>query len=83
MAILLWSLLSLLTVASGAVPPFQLAAMTFSIGGTLGAASLMLRSGAMHVCWRKSWGLAGAMMPFTSPRHRPMVRGLRLPCVSH
>ena len=49
MAILLWSLLSLLTVASGAVPPFQLAAMTFAIGGTLGAASLMLRSGAMQV----------------------------------
>ena len=37
-AILMWSLLSLLTVASGAVPPFQLAAMT-SIGGTLGALS--------------------------------------------
>jgi hypothetical protein len=47
MAILLWSLLSLLTVASGTVPPFQLAAMTFSIGGALGAASLMLRPGAM------------------------------------
>ena len=46
-AILLWSLLSLLTVASGSVPPFQLAAMTFSIGGTLGAASLVLRPGAM------------------------------------
>jgi drug/metabolite transporter (DMT)-like permease len=44
-AILLWSLLSLLTVASGATPPFQLAAMTFSIGGTLGAASLVFRDG--------------------------------------
>ena len=32
-AILMWSLLSLLTVASGTVPPFQLAAMTFAIGG--------------------------------------------------
>ena len=39
-AILMWSLLSLLTVASGAVPPFQLAAMTFAIGGALGAAEL-------------------------------------------
>ena len=32
-AILMWSLLSLLTVPSGTVPPFQLAAMTFAVGG--------------------------------------------------
>ncbi len=36
-AILIWSLLALLTVASGKVPPFQLAALTFAIGGALGA----------------------------------------------
>jgi drug/metabolite transporter (DMT)-like permease len=36
-AILMWSLLALLTVASGRVPPFQLAALTFAIGGTIGA----------------------------------------------
>jgi drug/metabolite transporter (DMT)-like permease len=36
-AILMWSLLALLTVASGAVPPFQLAAMTFAVGGAIGA----------------------------------------------
>jgi drug/metabolite transporter (DMT)-like permease len=36
-AILMWSLLALLTVASGTVPPFQLAAMTFAIGGAIGA----------------------------------------------
>jgi drug/metabolite transporter (DMT)-like permease len=35
-AILMWSLLALLTVATGKVPPFQLAAMTFAVGGTLG-----------------------------------------------
>jgi len=45
-AILMWSLLSLLTVLSGAVPPFQLAAMTFAIGGTLGAATWLFRPGA-------------------------------------
>ena len=33
LAILMWSLLALLTAASGRVPPFQLAAMTFLIGG--------------------------------------------------
>jgi drug/metabolite transporter (DMT)-like permease len=47
-AILLWSLLSLLTVASGTVPPFQLAAMTFAIGGALGAASWLFRPGATN-----------------------------------
>ncbi|RDV03837.1 aromatic amino acid exporter YddG [Undibacter mobilis] len=45
-AILMWSLLALLTVASGAVPPFQLAAMTFAIGGAIGA---------VWVTWSGSW----------------------------
>jgi drug/metabolite transporter (DMT)-like permease len=42
-AILLWSLLALFTAASGAVPPFQLSAMTFLIGGLVGAAGFVLR----------------------------------------
>ncbi|MDO8878916.1 MAG: EamA family transporter [Pseudolabrys sp.] len=46
-AILMWSLLALLTVASGTVPPFQLAAMTFAIGGALGA---------VWVSWSGHWG---------------------------
>jgi drug/metabolite transporter (DMT)-like permease len=37
-AIVLWSCLALLTAASGRVPPFQLAAMTFAIGGGCGLA---------------------------------------------
>src|SRR4051812_17269596 len=45
-AILMWSLLSLLTVASGTVPPFQLAAMTFAVAGTMGAATWIFRRGA-------------------------------------
>lgn len=45
-AILMWSLLSLLTVASGTVPPFQLAAMTFAIAGSLGATTWLFRPGA-------------------------------------
>jgi len=45
-AILMWSLLSLLTVASGTVPPFQLAAMTLAIAGTVGAATWIFRPGA-------------------------------------
>lgn len=35
-AVLLWSLLAVLTVAVGAVPPFQLTAMCFAIGGAIG-----------------------------------------------
>jgi len=36
LAILLWAGLALLTAASGEAPPFELAALTFSIGGALG-----------------------------------------------
>ena len=47
-AILLWALLALLTAASGTVPPFQLLAMTFAIGGALGLVALGLRPGAVR-----------------------------------
>jgi drug/metabolite transporter (DMT)-like permease len=40
-AILLWSTLALLTAGSGAVPPFQLAALTFLIGGVAGLPFLL------------------------------------------
>ena len=46
-AIALWSALALMTAASGAIPPFQLAAMTFAIGGGLGAVSWLVRPAAM------------------------------------
>jgi drug/metabolite transporter (DMT)-like permease len=42
-AVLLWSLLALFTAASGTVPPFQLAAMTFAIGGGLGLLTWIAR----------------------------------------
>jgi len=35
-AIALWATLALLTAASGAAPPFEMAGMTFAIGGTVG-----------------------------------------------
>jgi len=53
-AILMWSLLSLLTVATGTVPPFQLAAMTFAIGGGIGAATWLFRPGAARAL-RQPW----------------------------
>jgi drug/metabolite transporter (DMT)-like permease len=42
-AILMWSLLSVLTVATGKIPAFQLAAMTFAIGATFAFASFLFR----------------------------------------
>jgi len=44
-AILLWSLLALFAAASGTVPPFQLAAMTFVTGGLVGVATWTVRPG--------------------------------------
>ncbi len=38
-AILMWAFLALLTTAAGHIPPFQLAAMSFSVGGLVGAVS--------------------------------------------
>ena len=42
-AILMWSLLSVMTVATGKIPAFQLAAMTFAIGAAVAFASFTLR----------------------------------------
>lgn len=53
-AILLWSLLALFTAASGAVPPFQLAAMTFLVGGLVGCATFLVhpeRARALRQPW--------------------------------
>ncbi len=45
-AIVMWSLLAVFTVATGHIPAFQLAAMTFAIGGVVGSATVLLRGGA-------------------------------------
>jgi len=44
-AILMWSLLAVMTVATGRIPAFQLAAMTFAIGGLVGLSTWIGRSG--------------------------------------
>jgi drug/metabolite transporter (DMT)-like permease len=58
-AILMWSLLALLTAASGRMPPFQLAAMTFLIGGLIGAATWIVRPHGMAALWQRPevWAL--------------------------
>ncbi len=47
-AILMWSLLAVMTVATGAIPAFQLAAMTFAIGGLVGLLTWIGRRGAVQ-----------------------------------
>src|SRR2546428_4367544 len=47
-AILMWSLLAVLTVATGKIPAFQLAAMTFAIGALVGFVSWIGRPDAIH-----------------------------------
>jgi drug/metabolite transporter (DMT)-like permease len=54
-AILLWSLLALLTVWSAPTPPFLLNAICFSIGGALGLVWTMINGGLAqlrHVSWK-------------------------------
>lgn len=61
-AILTWSFLALLSTAAGPIPPFQLAAMTFALGGLVGAASWPFRPGAVRALrqpWRV-WALGTA-----------------------
>lgn len=48
-AILLWGLLALLTAASGAMPPFQLAAITFTIGALVGLADLLRKGTGISI----------------------------------
>jgi len=62
-AILTWSFLALLSTAAGPIPPFQLAAMTFLLGGLVGALSWPFRPGAVKAL-RQPWrvwalGVAG------------------------
>jgi drug/metabolite transporter (DMT)-like permease len=47
-AVLMWSALAFFTASSGEVPPFQLAAICFAIGGGIGAASWVARPGAVR-----------------------------------
>jgi drug/metabolite transporter (DMT)-like permease len=47
-AILMWAFLALLSTASGSVPPFQLTAMCFFLGGLTGVVSWLWRPHAMR-----------------------------------
>src|SRR5580698_9839553 len=51
-AILMWSLLAALTVATGKIPAFQLAAMTFAIGALVGPLTWIGRPDATRALWQ-------------------------------
>ena len=51
-AILMWSLLAVLTEATGKIPAFQLAAMTFAIGALVGSLTWIRRPDAI-AAWRQ------------------------------
>ena len=62
-AILTWSFLALLSTAAGPIPPFQLAAMSFFLGGMVGVVSWIFRPHALRSL-RQPWevwalGVAG------------------------
>ncbi|OCP17874.1 MULTISPECIES: EamA family transporter [unclassified Ensifer] len=54
LAIVTWSFLALLSTAAGPIPPFQLAAMTFLLGGLVGVSSWVVRPAAIKSL-RQPW----------------------------
>lgn len=80
-AILMWSLLALLTAASGTMPPFQLSAICFSIGSIPGIVVLVLKPERLVLLRQpaKVWivGIAGLFgyhfLYFTALRNAPAV----------
>src|SRR5258708_27841106 len=84
-AILMWSLLTVLTVATGKIPALQLAAMTFAIGALVGSLTWIERPNAIRALWQPplAWivGIGGVFghhtRDFLALRHpRPAEAGL-------
>lgn len=80
-AILMWSLLALMTAASGTMPPFQLSAITFAIGSLPGIILLVARPERLKLLRQpaKVWltGIGGLFgyhfLYFTALRNAPAV----------
>jgi drug/metabolite transporter (DMT)-like permease len=56
-AVLMWAFLALFSTAAKAIPPFQLAAMSFFIGGALGAITWPFRPRSIAVLRQQDWRL--------------------------
>lgn len=81
-AVLMWGLLAYFTKLAGNIPPLQLMAMSFFVGGMTGIASWLFRPSAAAVLWRHSpvvWlhnvaGLFGAhFLYFMAVQNAPVV----------
>lgn len=55
LAVLLWALLALFTVRTGATPPFLLSAMTFAVGAGVGFADMARRGSSATAALRQPW----------------------------
>jgi drug/metabolite transporter (DMT)-like permease len=56
-AVLMWAFLALFSTAAKTIPPFQLAAMSFFIGGALGAVTWPFRPRSFAVLRQQDWRL--------------------------
>lgn len=80
-AVLMWAVLAALTAATGSVPPFQLASMTFLVGGLLGVVTWPFRPQVLRALprdWRVwALGVGGLFgyhfVYFTAIRSAPPV----------
>ena len=81
-AILMWGVLALFSKMAGDVPPLQLLAMSFLIGGLLGVASWPFRPNAIHILTSQKWQVwalnVGALfgchfLYFLAVRNAPVV----------
>jgi len=81
-AVLMWGLLAFLSKTAGDVPPLQLTAMSFFIGGLVGLASWLFRRDAARALLGLSWqvwalyvgGLFGChLLYFIAVRNAPIV----------
>lgn len=81
-AVLMWGLLAYFTKLAGNIPPLQLTAMSFLVGGMTGVASWLFRPSAAAVLWQHSpvvWlhnvaGLFGAhFLYFMAVQNAPVV----------
>ena len=82
LAVLMWGLLAMLSKMAGGVPPLQLIAMSFFIGGLLGVASWPFRPDAFSVLTSQIWQVwalnVGALfgchfLYFLAVRNAPVV----------
>jgi drug/metabolite transporter (DMT)-like permease len=81
-AVLMWGLLAFLSKVAGDIPPLQLTAMSFFIGGLIGVASWPFRKNPARVLFSQTWpvwalnvgGLFGChLLYFIAVRHAPIV----------